>query len=256
MNTNIFPQDDLKNLEIGLALAGLFEHLPKTYLYVKNAKSQFLHVNQRFLKLLGANRLEDVLGKTDHDFFPRHLADEYRKEDLGVIQGTIKVVEKIWLVPRPNKKLDWFFSTKLPIFAPQNVLGDSQFVGLVGYIRDCKESDLGSEQDIVAKKVADFILENYSQHISSQELAKIASLSVSQMNRRFHQAYQVSPQQFLLSVRVKIASQLLATTEESITSIVADTGFFDQSHFSRYFRRSFDMSPNEFRNQYQDFVSR
>ena len=256
MDTNIFINDNLDNFADKLLFADLFEYIPNVYLYVKNINSQFLHINQNFAKLLGVNRLEDVIGKTDHDFFPRHLADEYRKEDIGVMQGTIQVIEKIWLVSRSNSKLDWFFSTKLPVPGKKNNANGTENAGLVGYIRDCKTSEFGSEQDFVAKKIADYLLGNYSRHISSKELAALSGLSVSQTDRRFRQAYQISPQQFLLSVRLKIASQLLATSDEPITSIVFDTGFFDQSHFSRFFRRNFGMSPNEYRNRYREFGTR
>ena len=255
MDTEIFLRDNLENFTDKLVLAGLFEYIPNIYLYVKNDKSQFLHVNQNFAELLGVTRMEEVIGKTDHDFFPRHLADEYRKEDIGVIQGTIQVIEKIWLVSRPNKQLDWFFSTKLPVSGKKMDATGCESAGLVGYIRDCKKSKLGFDQDFVVKKATDFMFENYSQPVSVKELAKLCHLSVSQMNRRFHQACQMSPKQFLLNVRLKIASQLLATSDEPITSIVVDTGFFDQSHFSRYFRRSFGMSPNEYRNQYRGILT-
>ncbi len=253
MSLDIFLSNSFQNCGNELVLAGLFEHIPNVYLFVKNAESQFLHVNRNFAKLLGANHLQDVVGKTDHDFFPRHLADEYRKEDIGVLQGTLNVVEKIWLVPRSNRRLDWFFSTKLPVRGRANPC-QPESIGLVGYIRDCRESDLGSEQDFAIKKLADFILTNYSQHIPAKELAELAGLSVSQMNRRFHQAYQMSPQQFLLTVRLKIASQLLVITEDPITSIVWDTGFFDQSHFSRHFRRFYGMSPNQYRIYYHEMA--
>jgi len=253
MDTKIFVKENLENFAEKSLCADLFEYIPNVYLYIKNINRQFLHVNRNFAKLLGGNRLEDIIGKTDHDFFPRHLADEFRKEDIGVMQGTIQVIEKIWLVSRSNRKFDWFFSTKLPVPWKKSNANGIEYAGLVGYFRDCKKSEFGSEQDFVAKKVADHLLSNYSHHISSKELAILSGLSVSQMNRRFSQAYQISPQQFLLNVRLKIASQLLATTNEPITSIVFDTGFFDQSHFSRFFRRNFGMSPNEYRTQYRGF---
>ena len=232
-----------------LVLSELFEYIPNIHLYVKNHSSQFLHVNRSFSTLLGADNLTEVIGKTDHNYFPCHLADDYLKEDRQVMNGSLRVIDQVWLVPRANRKLDWFFSTKLPAFDRQG-----KIVGLVGYIRDCYEGGLNPESDPSMKRVADDILAHYSNPFSASRLAKLVGLSVSQMNRRFSAAYQISPQQFLLNVRMKIASQLLATSDESIASIVFDTGFFDQSHFSKYFRRFFDMAPNEYRNKYRTFA--
>jgi len=244
MDIELFLHNNFSLFASRIPLAPLFEHLPNVHLYVKNAQSQFLHANTAFVHLLGASHLDDVIGKTDHDFFPKHLADDYRAEDIGVINGTVSVVDKMWLVPRSNRRLDWFFSTKLPLcgYHPGEV------VGVAGYIRDCQTSKLKPERHTHLNAVVDYILQNYSSPISTQTLAKLVGLSVSQLNRRFKTLYQMTPQEFLLRARLKVASQLLATTDESITNIAIDTGFFDQSHFSKFFRRDFAMSPKEFRS--------
>ena len=246
MNIECFLQDNFSRFASRIPLAPLFEHLPDIHLYVKNAQSQFLHANTAFVRLLGASCLADVLGKTDHDFFPKHLADDYRTEDIGIINGTITVVDKMWLVPRANRNIDWFFSTKLPL---QGHL-PGEVAGLAGYIRDCRASKLKPARHVPLNAVVDYVLQNYSHPISTKTLAELIGLSVSQLDRRFNALYQMTPQEFILRVRMKAASQLLATTDESITNIAIDTGFFDQSHFSKFFHRIYAMSPKKYRDKY------
>ncbi|MDR1963812.1 MAG: AraC family transcriptional regulator [Planctomycetaceae bacterium] len=250
MDTKKFLENNLGQFSNEFHLAALFEYLPDIYLYVKNLQSQFLHVNKNFMTFLGASSLDEVIGRTDHDFFPRHLADDYRTEDIGVMQETLQVVDKVWLVPDHNKQLDWFFSTKLPLYGHENKQRKKPVAGLAGYIRNRYKSNLSLEYDSKMKNVTDYILSHYSEPISSKMLAEMAELSISQFDRRFRKVHQMSPQQFLLSVRMKIASQLLATSDTSIINIVLDTGFFDQSHFSKFFKRSFGMSPNNYRRKY------
>ena len=246
MDIEFFLKTNFSLIASRIPLAPLFEYLPNIHLYVKNAQSQFLHANTAFVRLLGASHLNEVIGKTDHNFFPKHLADNYRSEDIGVIEGTINVIDKMWLVPRVNRSLDWFFSTKLPLHGNN----PGEVVGLIGYIRDCQTSKLKPERHTHLNAVVDYILQNYSVSISTQVLADLVGLSVSQLNRRFNALYQMTPREFLLHVRLKIASQLLATTDESIANIATDTGFFDQSHFSKFFRYTFAMSPKEYRCKY------
>lgn len=47
-------------------------------------------------------------------------------------------------------------------------------------------------------------------------------------------------------MRIERAKTLLAQNDQSICSIALALGFFDQSHFSRTFRRITGLSPSEF----------
>lgn len=47
---------------------------------------RFVLLNQRFVETFGIRR-EDVLGRSDHDLFPRELADKYRADDEAVLVG-------------------------------------------------------------------------------------------------------------------------------------------------------------------------
>jgi PAS domain S-box-containing protein len=62
----------------------LVENLPMN-VFRKDREGRFQFVNNLLFKTLGIRR-EDMLGKTDHDFSPRELADKYRADDLRVMQ--------------------------------------------------------------------------------------------------------------------------------------------------------------------------
>ncbi len=61
----------------------LVETLPQ-HIFRKDREGRFTFANQRFCQALG-RRLEEILGKTDFDFFPRELAEKYRADDLRVM---------------------------------------------------------------------------------------------------------------------------------------------------------------------------
>ncbi|MGI9471920.1 MAG: helix-turn-helix transcriptional regulator, partial [Rubripirellula sp.] len=60
--------------------------------------------------------------------------------------------------------------------------------------------------------------------------------------------------QYLQRVRVHHASILLADTEMSIGMLALETGFYDQAHLTRTFRRWFEMTPSEFRKRSKSSV--
>lgn len=68
----------------------LVENLPQNILR-KDLQGRFTFANQRFCSLMGRS-LEEIVGKTDFDFFPAGLAAKYQQDDRAVIE-TGKVFE-------------------------------------------------------------------------------------------------------------------------------------------------------------------
>jgi PAS domain S-box-containing protein len=70
----------------------LVEHLPQNILR-KDLQGRFTFANQRFCKMLG-KALDEIVGKTDFDFFPKELAGKYQADDHRVIE-TGEVLETV-----------------------------------------------------------------------------------------------------------------------------------------------------------------
>jgi PAS domain S-box-containing protein len=62
----------------------LVESLPQN-IFRKDLEGRFTFASQRFLNEL-RRPLQEVVGKTDYDFFPHHLADKYRRDDRTVLE--------------------------------------------------------------------------------------------------------------------------------------------------------------------------
>jgi PAS domain S-box-containing protein len=70
----------------------LVEHLPQN-MFRKDLSERFTFANQRFCQLLG-KPLEEIIGKTDFDFYPPELARKYQQDDREVIR-TGKILETV-----------------------------------------------------------------------------------------------------------------------------------------------------------------
>lgn len=55
--------------------------------WLKDEEGRFLLVNQRLVEIAGKSRAEEVVGLTDFDFWPRELAERYRKDDAEVMRS-------------------------------------------------------------------------------------------------------------------------------------------------------------------------
>ena len=62
-----FKRQFFEKLEVGLALAPLFEYLPEVYLYVKDRRSRFVKVNEPLWRLRGFESESAMIGLCDLD---------------------------------------------------------------------------------------------------------------------------------------------------------------------------------------------
>lgn len=98
------------------------------------------------------------------------------------------------------------------------------------------------------KKMIAFISDNYSSNLTVEDIAKSANLSERECYRRFKNNIAVSPLNYLNSVRIKRAMEMLTNTDASITDICFDVGFKSSSYFSALFKRTTTLSPSEYRS--------
>jgi len=80
-----------------------------------------------------------------------------------------------------------------------------------------------------------------------QRLAAHCGLSAYHYLRLFAQALGVTPHQYLVRSRLRVAARALAEGEQPVTEIALDSGFADLSNFVRSFRRAAGVSPRSFR---------
>ncbi len=79
-----------KNAEQALRTSELLYHslveiIPQNILR-KDSEGRFTFANQRFCKL-NDRPLDEIIGKTDHDLFPKDQADKYRRDDQRVMEN-------------------------------------------------------------------------------------------------------------------------------------------------------------------------
>lgn len=95
------------------------------------------------------------------------------------------------------------------------------------------------------RRVREFIVENISENIKLQDLAEIARLSPFHLNRVFTRQIGLPPHAFQNQLRIEKAGNLIRQ-KKSLSEIACSTGFADQSHFNRFFKRYTGVTPKRF----------
>jgi transcriptional regulator GlxA family with amidase domain len=83
---------------------------------------------------------------------------------------------------------------------------------------------------------------------ATSELGDLVNLSGSRLRHLFKQETGTTPAQYLKAIRLRQAATLLRTTFMSIKEIAMSVGLTTASYFVREFRKSYGMTPTEFRN--------
>lgn len=93
----------------------------------------------------------------------------------------------------------------------------------------------------------DYMDKNFEESISLDDLSRISDLNKYTLLRSFTRQRGVTPYQYLEAIRVGYAKKLL---EQGVTPIEAagQSGFTDQSHFSKYFKNFIGLTPKQYQN--------
>ena len=109
-------------------------------------------------------------------------------------------------------------------------------------------------QDIV-KNILAYFDEHYNEGIKLKELSKNYALSMRYLNRIFEKATGNTIINHLIKVRIEKAKRLLLLTDNSITNIALDVGFYDCQHFCNSFKSSQGMTPSEYRTSFSSGIN-
>lgn len=94
-------------------------------------------------------------------------------------------------------------------------------------------------------RVRDYLAEHYAEAVTLDELAALAGLSPFHLLRAFSAAIGVPPHAYLTQVRVARSKALLAAGLP-IAEVATLTGFVDQSHLTRHFKRVVGVAPGQY----------
>lgn len=238
--------DDETILARSASLLSVFDHVPDVFVFVKNARREFVAFTRPFLTLMGCESPEELLGKRDEELSPEYLVVHYRDYDEAVLRTGEPLVDLVELVRGRDGSYDWFISTKTAI---RDETGRA--IGIMGVTRSLTHRDAAAGRLLSLTPAVELISREFARSIKVEELAAHVLMSTSHFNRLFKQHFAVTPYKYLMRVRLMAACDLLATTSLPVAAISSRTGFYDASHLTNEFRREHGLSPSEYRTRFR-----
>ncbi len=90
---------------------------------------------------------------------------------------------------------------------------------------------------------------------SISEISRYLEIDRAHLTKQFAKHYGMPPGAYLRRLRIERAQVLLCSTSKSLCDVAAETGFYDQSHFSRVFTAQTGGTPLEFRRLHRPQTS-
>ncbi|KRF43780.1 AraC family transcriptional regulator [Paenibacillus sp. Soil787] len=129
------------------------------------------------------------------------------------------------------------------------LLDQLKLLELIQFLHEIKEEEM---EDRPAKEafahMKNYLETHYSANIKLSELADRFGISESYSRKMFLKQLQQTPKQYLQSIRVGHAKQLLVFTDMSMRDIAMACGYGDEFHFSKMFKSKTGNAPSVYRD--------
>ncbi len=112
-----------------------------------------------------------------------------------------------------------------------------------------------NKKRINVKRACEYLMEHYAENVFLEQLARLVGLSPFHFSRVFSEQVGMPPHAFQTQVRVARAKTLLLRGE-SISQVADQTGFADQSHLTRHFKRLIGVTPGQYQQNSKNVQDR
>jgi PAS domain S-box-containing protein len=129
-------------------------------IYFKDEQTRYTRINNAQMTNLGLRHAQEAVGRTDHDFYPAELAQEFQADEIEIVRTGVALVDKLERQTGVDATERWLSSTKVPIIEK-----DGQISGIVGISRDITEQKRQEEALRASEAKYRTLIENLEQNI-------------------------------------------------------------------------------------------
>ena len=224
------------------AVTDVLATTPHLMFCIKSVDGVYLAANQAFADRAGVAGPGDVVGRTAGELFPAELAERYEKQDRAVVETGHMLTNELELITRPDRSVGWFLTSK------SRWIDDAgEPAGVVSVSVDLRTPvDAAAPHGRLAAAV-EVARRRYAEPIEVADLAAAAEMSVARLERTARRVLGLSPKQLVMRFRLEEGLRLLTTSELPLAEVAHRCGYYDQSAFSRHFRKVVGSPPAAYR---------
>lgn len=135
----------------------------------------------------------------------------------------------------------------------------SELLQIFSFIMEDNSSGEHEEQHdypsaVYVKCAMDYMFRHYNEKIKIDDLADYIGISRSHLAGSFKKELKMSPQKYLINLRMENAASMLKKTSEPINMIASASGYEDSLSFSKVFKQKYSMSPKAYRDSKVELI--
>ena len=123
---------------------------------------------------------------------------------------------------------------------------------LLSFMQDPSLEKSRDYSDEYFRSAKEYMEHNYSYDIRISDVARHVGIDRTYLYKIFMEHENTSPKQYLLWHRLRMAVQMLCSTDYTITEIALSCGFKDAPSFCNYFKKHIGSTPRLFRKEFKD----
>ena len=117
-------------------------------------------------------------------------------------------------------------------------------------IIDLLDEKLNAREKLPVRRVKELIEKRYDEDLSLQDIADELNMASSYVSKLIKKEMNVNFTQYLNSVRLEKAKELLEKTDKTVAEIAGLTGYRDEKYFMRIFKKEIGITTKEYRRLY------
>lgn len=176
-----------------------------------------------------------------------------------LINGSVKIVTPLHPglqnYPELKHTIDHIFSYALKDLPQTDLLLKSELLRLFALLNNEETMTVYKKNGIsyseIIRPALEYMLKNYRENISIEQLAALTHLSKSHFMNCFKKAVGIGAIEHLNQLRISVACNALLATDKPVSEICFDCGFGNLSNFNRHFKKIMGCAPTEYRTNNQ-----
>jgi PAS domain S-box-containing protein len=221
----------------------LFDHLPDTAFFMKDARGCYLAVNQSLVERCGCQDKRELIGRHVREIFPKELAQIYAHQDQMVVRTGRPIIDHLELHWYAHRRPGWCLTTKLPMRSQTGAI-----IGVMGISRDLRAPGDRETIPLSLASTLEYLEAHCDESISPSSLARRAGIPPVRFARLIKRIFRLTPNQLIMQTRLAAAARLLTDTDKPVAEIAYECGFYDHSAMTRAFRSATNLTPTQFRS--------
>ena len=218
---------------------------PQLCFYMKDREGRIMALNRRNCEFCNIKDEMDAVGLKSSDLFPSRYAADFMAADAEVLRKGKPLLGHSTTYAL-DRSLSVLQRDLYPLF---DVHG--RIIGTACAYRVVDDKGAAQARYGRVRSTAEHIQNRYASVIRLDELVSMSGMSKTAFKQTFCDVFSMTPGRYITTIRLNAARKLLETTEMPLVEIATETGFFDQSHLTRAFKRERGMTPGEYRRRHK-----